>query len=221
MPGESGRKHWAFEGLLCEMVAREFTATGCYGPLVAALRERQEFERRRAIGNSDRREAALARRNAGYLAAFMRAAGVEEGRLVSVTLRTEVVPLVRRGLLGDLGGAAKAIHDTIGRTGRDAAAGWYAEPLHRLDSARALLDRIGWEPPDRQAAVTLYLDGPSHRAALARGVKKERDCEIGRAEDPDLSGEARMRAAANGALLEKLLVALGDEGPPLAPGERR
>jgi hypothetical protein len=211
-------KRWAFEGLLCEMVAREFAATGYYGPLVAALREQQKFEKHRALANPDRREAALARRNAGYLAAFMRAAGVEKDRLLSVTLRAEVVPLVRRGLLSDLGDAAEAIHDSIGRAGYDRAAGWYAKPLRRLDAARALLDRIGWEPPDRQKAVTLCLDGPSHRATLVRGVGKELDHVVGRTEDPDVSDATRARAEANRVQLEKLLAAIGDEEPPLAPG---
>jgi hypothetical protein len=168
MPGGSRVRIPGLVDLLCEMVAREFAVTGRYGPLVVAFRERKEFERQRAIGSDDRRDAARARLNIGRLASFMRAAGVEEGYLVMVTIPAEAVALVRGGLLGELGDAAGDIHDAIGRKGYDKRASRYGEPLKHQDATRALLERVGWENVETPRLVTIYLDVREHREALVR-----------------------------------------------------
>jgi hypothetical protein len=229
MPGGSRVHIPGLVDLLCEMVAREFAVAGCYGPLVAAFRERKEFEKQRAIGSDDRRDAARARLNIGRLASFMRAAGVEEGYLVMVTIPAQAVALVRVGLLGELGNVAGDIHDAIGRKGYDERAAWYAEPLKRQDATRALLDCVGWENVETPRLVTIYLDVREHREALVRALRSERDSQIGRAEDPDIPDGLRARAAGDRALLEKLLAAIGGEQGCVSPatlldarrGERR
>ncbi len=218
MPGESRVRIAGLVDLLCEMVAREFAVTGRYGPLVAGFREREEFEMQRVIGSGDRRDAARARRNIGRLASFMKAAGVEEGYLVMVTIPAEAVALVRLGLLGELGDAAGNIHDAIGRKGYDERAAWYAEPLKRQDATRVLLDRVGWENVERPRLVTIYLDVREHREALVRALRNERDSQIGRAEDPDIPDGIRATAEGSRALLEKLLAAIGGERVCVAPG---
>jgi hypothetical protein len=205
------------EGMLCEMVAREFKTTGCYGPLVTALRERQEFERQRAVESDDRYETARARRNIGHLAGFMRAAGVSEDGLVAATVPAAAVGLVRSGLLCDLGTLAAEIRSAIEQASYDKMAGL----LRRQDATRALLDRIAWEAPERQRLVTVYLDAPEHRQALARGLHNALERQRRRADDPDITEDAKMAAEDDRALLGKLLSAIGEPPLRLAPGERR
>jgi hypothetical protein len=187
-------------------VLREIVECGHGSGIVTALRDRLELERQ-SIGSKV--PGRVARRNVRLIQAFLKNAGVDDGSVVAVTLHAKAVTLVRLGLLGELGNAAEAINEAIGREGYDKAAEWYAEQLKRQDATRALLDAMGWENVENPRPVTVYLD--VHRDALLHAIRNNLDQQITVAGHPDMSDEKRAAAEASRALLEKLLAAIGGE----------
>ncbi len=190
-------------------VLREIVECGDGAGIVTALREWQDLERQIARWSGDPKQNHVARGNIRRIEAFMLSAGVDDRSVVSVSLPSEAVALVRLGLLGELGEVAGEISEAIGRAGYDEAAEWYAGPLKRQDAVRALLDAMGWENVEEQRPVTVYLD--VHRDALVRAMRNSLDHERTRAMHPDTPEEERAMAEANCALLEKLLAATGGQ----------
>ena len=123
-------------------VLREIVECGYGAGIVTALREWQDLECQISIWSGDAKQNHVARRNIRRIKAFMLSAGVDDRSVVSVSLPSEAVALVRLGLLGELGETAGEISEAIGRAGYDEAAEWYAGPLKRQDAARALLNAM-------------------------------------------------------------------------------
>lgn len=71
----------------------------------------------------------------------------------------EVVRCLRSGLHSVLGQAAEMVCEVVERKDREYHREWYAAPLGRFDTARRLLDLVGWERgstgDDREVAVDL------------------------------------------------------------------
>lgn len=191
-------------------VLREMVECGQGAAIVGALREREAFERLRVIESDDPEQRRRGRRNLRRIWAFLASVGADKSDgVIAVTIPSRAVALVRSGLLGELRDVAGEISDAVGSAGSDEAAERYTEPLRRQDSARALLDVVGWEKVEKPRPVAVYLD--IHREALLRAARRDLDHYSGRAEDPDVSDETRARAEADGALLEKLIAAVGGE----------
>ncbi len=190
-------------------VLREIVECGYGAGIVTALREWQDLECQISIWSGDAKQNHVARRNIRRIKAFMLSAGVDDRSVVSVSLPSEAVALVRLGLLGELGETAGEISEAIGRAGYDEAAEWYAGPLKRQDAARALLNAMGWENVEEPRPVMVYLD--VHRDALVRAMRNSHDDQRTRAMHPDTQEEERAAAEASCALLEKLLAAIGGQ----------
>lgn len=71
----------------------------------------------------------------------------------------EVVRCLRSGLHSILGQAAETVCEVVEQKDREYHREWYAGPLGRFDTARHLLDLVGWERgstgDDREVAVDL------------------------------------------------------------------
>jgi hypothetical protein len=87
----------------------------------------------------------------------------------TVTIRADLVPIVRNGLRGAAGEAADQIVQATEAPGPKQAATGPASHRRALDRLCALLDVIGWADPMRPSAV--QIDLKAHRAALAEGLK--------------------------------------------------
>ncbi len=191
-------------------VLREMVECGQGAAIVGALREREAFERLRVIDSDDPGQCRRGRINLRRIATFLASVGVEKSDgVISVTVPSKAVALVRSGLLSELGDAAGEVNEAVGLAGYDEAAERYAEPLRRMDAARALLDVMGWENVETPRVMTVYLD--VHREALLRAARNELDHQVCRAEGRDTPDEARATAEVNRALLEKLIAAIGGE----------
>jgi hypothetical protein len=206
MPGESRVRVPA--GVV--EVLREMVECGQGAAVVGALREREAFERLRVVESDDPEECRRGRINLRRIWAFLASVGADKrDGVFAVTIPAAAVALVRCGLLGELQDMAGEISDAVGSAGYDEAPERYTEPLKRQDDARALLDVVGWEKVENPRPAAVYLD--IHRETLLRAARRDLDHYAGRAADPDASDETRARAEADGALLEKLIAAIGGE----------
>lgn len=106
--------------------------------------------------------------------------------MTTITIPARIVRYLREGLHTRLGTAAEDIGQANHEGGRLRPV-LYAEPLKRFDSARALLDLIGWKDETDEGPVIVNLVG--HRrallAALRTQVEVERDMT---GDDPALKG---------------------------------
>jgi hypothetical protein len=81
-----------------------------------------------------------------------------------LTIPAEMVRTLRIGLHSELGEAASEIDAISYQPGREECSEWYEEPLMQLDSARALLDVIGWG--ETRQRVDVEIDLAKHHSAL-------------------------------------------------------
>jgi len=128
----------------------------------------------------------------------------------AATIPAETVALVRSGSFAELFVAAEEIAGAQLDAGYEEAAEWYAEPLRRLDAARALLAEVGWERVAEPVPVTIDLD--THRGALLRAARTDLERQKRLVNESAASDETRASAAAGRALLEELIEAVGRRG---------
>ena len=81
-----------------------------------------------------------------------------------LTIPAGLVRTLRIGLHSELGEAASEIDAISYQPGREEYPEWYEEPLAQLDSARALLDVIGWG--EMQQREDVEIDLVEHHGAL-------------------------------------------------------
>ncbi len=98
----------------------------------------------------------------------------------------EVVRCLRSALHSVLGQAAEAVCEVVERKDREYHREWYAGPLGRFDTARRLLDLVGWERgsrgDDREVAVDLLeygqvlVDALRIQLAVTQEELRAREC---------------------------------------------
>ncbi|HSZ69157.1 MAG TPA: hypothetical protein VK756_02230 [Solirubrobacteraceae bacterium] len=127
--------------------------------------------------------------------------------LLALTLPGGLIVLLRRGLLRELASAAREVTQAAARGGYERDAARYLGPLGRLDTIRGLLGLLGWESqPGEPEPVTVYLD--QYRGVLLGAARNEHANQTRRARRA-CSKQARAKAQASRALLERLLEAIG------------
>ena len=140
---------------------------------------------------------------------------------MSITIPSELVPLLRDGLYFDLQGqlerAERPIRD---RERPNDTASTVAQALADAEGTRALLDVVGWvEDVDAPENEPVVIRGERHRPALLRGLRERIASDTSVAEDEVVSeaerAQARTRVEALRAVLrpveedERELVSLG------------
>jgi hypothetical protein len=89
-----------------------------------------------------------------------------------LTVPSDIVPYLRRGLFGEWGFAAEDISNMALQFGSDASSNSYREPLEAFDAGRALIDEIGWrDKKGSQADVEINLS--SRPQLVLRALRKE------------------------------------------------
>jgi hypothetical protein len=113
----------------------------------------------------------------------------------TITIRAELVSLVRSGAYLTLNTGAAAIVSLVEGCDRETDADRYVAPFALLDGGRILLRAIGWTDPCEPYAVDV--DG-EHRPALLAALSEQAEAERGLAEDQEASlgerAEAKVRA---------------------------
>jgi hypothetical protein len=86
-----------------------------------------------------------------------------------IVIESEVVRLLRTGAYASLGLAADDVSACTSPASRELDPDVYADPLERLDGARALLNVLGWRHADPKHRVEI--DIAVHRLALAEAAQ--------------------------------------------------
>jgi hypothetical protein len=69
-----------------------------------------------------------------------------------LTVSSDMVPYLRRGLFGEWGFAAEDISNRALQFGSDTSRNFYREPLEAFDAGRALIDEVGWRDNKKSQA---------------------------------------------------------------------
>jgi len=118
----------------------------------------------------------------------------------TITIPAEMVGRVRNSLFGELAGAAHDIGQAAERWGRESHPEWFADSLATFDTARALMDHLGWTQAD--PSVAAQLDVERHSELLLATLRGEveiddaalKDIEAGRQTDPARVAEIPVNA---------------------------
>jgi hypothetical protein len=119
-----------------------------------------------------------------------------------LTLTTEVIGLLRGVLHVEVARAAGDLSDACSSAPR----GDWSGALARLDSVRALLDKIGWDAPEREQTVEIDLG--MHARLLKDTMENDLETQRYLADTDD--APQRERATTTADLIETVLASLKD-----------